>query len=174
MLTLTQISALKTLFFGYRDDFRGFFVWETVDDRSDVCMSFSSRFKLGFRGGGLTVRGSVVVSLESPLSRLIAVARSVSGFFTVKTFSFLHEFLMFGRHRVDVHGIRVSGARGVLIGSVLSVVLVESWISSQGGHESSPVVVEKNGFFAPSLDCFGNSFHGHNSFYQFRFKRFLV
>jgi len=36
MLTLMQISALKTLFFGYRDDFGGLFVWKAVDDGSDV------------------------------------------------------------------------------------------------------------------------------------------
>jgi len=174
MLTLTQISALKTLFFGYCDDLRGFFVWETVDDGSDVCVSFSSRFKLGFRGGGLIVRRSVVVLRESPLSRLIAVARSVSWFFAVETFSFLHEFLVFRGHRVDIHGVRVPRTRGVLVGSILSIVLVEPRISSQGGHESSPVVIKKNGLVAPLFDCFGDSFHGHDSFNQFRLKGFLV
>jgi len=174
MLTLTQISALKTLFFGYCDDFRGFFVWETVDDGSDVCVSFSSRFKLGFRGGGLIVRRSVVVLRESPLSRLIAVARSVSWFFAVETFSFLHEFLVFRGHRVNIHGVRVLRTRGVLVGSILSIVLVEPRILSQGGHESSPIVIKKNGLVAPLFDCFGDSFHGHDSFNQFRFKGFLV
>ena len=137
-------------------------------------MSFSSRLKLGFRGGGLVVRGSVVVLWESPLSRLIAVTRSVSWFFAVETFSFFHEFLVFRRHCVDVHGVWVSVARGVLISSLLSVVLVESWISSQCGHKSSPVIVKKDGFVAPSFDRFGDSFHGHDSFDQFRFKGFLV
>jgi len=173
MLTLTQISALKTLFFGYCDDFRGFFVWKTVDDRSDVCVSFLSRFKLGFRGG-LIVRGSVVVLWESPLSGLIAVARSVSWFFAVETFSFLHKFLVFWGHCVDVHGVQVFRTRGVLVSSILPIVLVEPWISSQGSHESSPVVIKKNGLLAPFLDCFGDSFHGHDSFDQFRFKGFLV
>jgi len=81
---------------------------------------------------------------------------------------------MFGRHRVDVHGVRVSGARGVLIGSLLSIILTESRISSQGGHKSSPVIVKKDGFVAPSFDRFRDSFHGHDSFDQFRFKGFLV
>ena len=112
----------------------------------------------------MVVRGSVIVLWESLLSRLIAVARSVARFFAVEAFSFLHEFLMFGRHRVDVHGVRVSGARGVLISSLLSAILTESRISSQGSHESSPVVVKKNGFVAPSFDCFGDSFHRHDSF----------
>ena len=122
----------------------------------------------------MVVRRSVVVRRESPFSRLIAVARSVSWFFAVEAFSFLHEFLMFRRHCVDVHGIRVSGTRGVLIGSILSVVLVESWISSQGSHESSPIVVKKNGLVAPSFDCFRDSFHRHDSFDQFWFKGFLI
>jgi len=111
MLTLTQISALKTLFFGYPDDFRGFFFWKTVDDGSDVGVGFSSRLELGFRGGGLIVRGSVIVLRESPLSRLIAVARSVSWFFAVETFSFLHELLVFRGHRVDIHGVQVLRTR---------------------------------------------------------------
>jgi len=50
MLTLRQVSALKTLFFGYFKDFRGLIVWETVDNGSDVGVSVSSRFKLWFRG----------------------------------------------------------------------------------------------------------------------------
>jgi len=169
-----QISDLKTLFFSYGDDFRSFFVWKTVDDGSDVCVSFSSRFKLGFRGGGLIVQRSVVVLWEFPLSRLITVARSVSWFFAVETFSFLHEFLVFRGHCVDVHGIRVSGTRGILVGPILSIVLVVPQISSHSSHESSPVVIEKNGFFTPLFDCFGDSFHGHDSFDQFRFKRFLI
>ena len=174
MLTLMQISTLKTLFFGYGDDFRGFFVRKTVDDGSDVCVSFSSRFKLGFRGGGLIVQGLVVVLWESPLSRLITVARSVSWFFAIKTFSFLHEFLVFRGHCIDVHGVRVFSTRGVLVGSILSIVLVEPRISSQSSHELSPVVIKKNGFVAPFFDCFGDSFHGHDSFDQFWFKGFLV
>jgi len=36
MLTLMQISVLKTLFFGYRDDLGGLLVWKAVDDGSDV------------------------------------------------------------------------------------------------------------------------------------------
>jgi len=36
MLTLMQISVLKTLFFGDGDDFGGLFVWKAVDDGSDV------------------------------------------------------------------------------------------------------------------------------------------
>ena len=102
MLTLMQISALKTLFFSYSDDFRGFFIRKTVDDGSDVRVSLSSCLKLRFRGGGLIVRGSVVVLWEPPFSGLITVARSVSWFFAVEAFSFLHKLLMFGRHRVDV------------------------------------------------------------------------
>jgi len=148
MLTLMQISALKTLFFGYSDDFRSFLVRETVDDGSDVCVGLSSRFKLGFQGGGLVVRGSVVILWESPLSRLIAIARSMSWFFAVETFSFLHKFLVFRRHCVDVHGVWIFRTRGVLVSSVLSIVLVEPRISSQGSHESSPVVVKKNGLLA--------------------------
>jgi len=174
MLTLTQISTLKTLFFGYSDDFRSFFVWKTVDDGSDVCVSFSSHLELGFRGGGLIVRGSVVVLREFSLSRLIAVARSVSLFFAVETLSFLHKFLVFGGHCVNVHGVWVLSTRRVLVGSILSVVLVEPWISSQGSHESSPIVIKKNGLVAPFFDCFGDSFHGHDSFDQFWFTRFLV
>ena len=106
--------------------------------------------------------------------RLITVARLVSLFFAVETLSFLHKFLMFRRHRVDVHGVRIFRTRGVLVISVLSIVLVEPWISSQGSHESSPIVIEKNGLVAPFFDCFGDSFHGHDSFDQFWFKRFLV
>jgi len=158
-LTLMQISALKTLFFGYCDDFRGFFVWKAVDDGSDVCVSFSSRFKLGFRGGGLIVRRSVIVLRESPLSRLIAVVRSVPWFFAVETFPFLHEFLVFRGHRVDIHGVRVLRTRGVLVGSILSIVLVESRVSSLGGHESSPVIIKENGFVAPFFDHFRDPFH---------------
>jgi len=174
MLTLTQISALKTLFFGYGDDFRGFLVWETVDDGSDVCVSFSSRFKLGFRGERLIVRRSVVVLRESPFSRLVAVARSMPWFFAIETFSFLHKFLVFRGHGVDVHGVQVFRTRGVLVGSILSIVLVEPRSLSQSSHESLPVVIKKNGFVAPLFDCFGDSFHGHDSFDQFRFKRFLI
>jgi len=174
MLTLMQISALKTLFFSYCDDFRGFFVWKTVNDGSDVCMSFSGRFELGFRGGGLIVRGSVVVLWKSPLSRLITVARSVSWFFAVETFSSLHKFLMFRGHCIDVHGVRVSGTRGVLVGPILSIVLVVPQISSHSSHESSPVVIKKNGFVTPLFNRFGDSFHGHDSFDQFGFKGFLV
>jgi len=135
-------------------------------------MSFSSRFKLGFRGGlvarrsvvvvrrsVVVVRRSVAVLRESPFSRLIAVARLVSWFLAIKTFSFLHEFLMFGGHRVDIHGVRVLRTRGVLVGSVLSIVLVEPRVSSQGGHESPPVIVKENGFVAPFFDRFRDSFH---------------
>ena len=107
----------------------------------------------------MVVRGSVVVLWESPLSRLIAIAGSVSWFFAVEAFSFFHKFLVFGRHRVDVHGVRVFRTRGVLVSSVLSIVLVEPRISSQGSHELSPVVIKKNGFVAPSFNCFGDSFH---------------
>ena len=143
-------------------------------------MSFSSRFKLGFRGGlvvrrsVVVVRRSVAVLRESPLSRLIAVARSVSWFLAVETFSFLHEFLMFGGHCVDIHGIRILRTRGVLVVSVLSIVLVESRVSSQGGHESSPVVVKEDGFVTPFFDHFRDLFHRHDAFHQFRFKGFLI
>ena len=153
---------------------RGFFVWKTVDDGSDVCVSFSSRFELGFRGGGLIVRGSVVVLRESSFSRLIAVARSMSWFFAVETFSFFHKFLMFRGHRVDIHGVWIPSTSRVLVGLILSIVLVEPRISSQGSHESSPVVIKKNGFVAPLFDCFRDSFHGHDSFDQFWFQGFLV
>ena len=81
---------------------------------------------------------------------------------------------MFRGDCVDVHGVRVSGARGVRVGSILSVVLAESWISSQGSHETLPVVIKKNGFVAPSFDCFGDPFHRHDSFDQLRFQRFLI
>jgi len=144
-------------------------------------MSFSSRFELRFRGGLVVrrsvvaaVRGSVAVLCESSLSRLIAVARSMSWFLAIETFSFLHEFQMFRGHRVDVHGVRVLRTGRVLVGSVLSIVLVVPQVSSQSGHESSPVVVKENGFVAPFFYCFRDSFHGHDSFDQFRFKGFLI
>jgi len=105
---------------------------------------------------------------------LIAVARSVSWFLAVETFSFLHEFLMFGGHCVDIHGVRILHTGGVLVVSVLSIVLVEPWVSSQGGHKSSPVIVKENGFVAPFFDCFRDPFHRHDAFHQFRFKGFLV
>ena len=133
-------------------------------------MSFSSRLKLGFRGGlvvrrsVVVVRRSVAILRESPFSRLIAVARPVSWFLAIETFSFLHEFLMFGGHRVDIHGVWVLRTRGVLVGPILSIILIEPRISSQSGHESSPIVVKKDGLVAPSFDCFGDSFHRHDSF----------
>ena len=98
----------------------------------------------------------------------------MSWFFAVETFSFLHKFLVFRGHHVDVHGVWVPGSSGILVGPILSIVLVEPRSSSQSSHESSPVVIKKNGFVAPLFDRFRDSFHGHDSFDQFGFKGFLV
>ena len=98
----------------------------------------------------------------------------MSWLLAIKAFSFLHEFLVFRGHCIDVHGVWVPGTRGILVGPILSIVLVVPRISSHSRHESSPVVIKKNGLLAPFLDCFGDSFHGHDSFDQFRFKGFLV
>jgi len=177
MLTLKQVSALKTLFFGYFKDFRGFIVWETVDDGSDIGVGISSRFKLwflGFQRRGVIVQGSVVVLRKFPLPGLVTIAGSMSWLLAVEALSLLHEFLSFRGHGVDVHGIQVSTARRVLISSILFIVLVVSQVSPHSSHESSPVVVKKNGFFVPFVNGFGNAFHGHDSFDQFWFKGFLV
>jgi len=71
----------------------------------------------------------------------------------------MHEFLVFRGHHVDIHGVWVLRTRGVLVGSILSIVLVESQVLSQGGHVSSPVVIKENGFVAPFFDRFRDPFH---------------
>jgi len=97
----------------------------------------------------------------------------MSRLLAVEAFSLLHEFLSFGGHGVNVHGVRVSVSGVVVgVGSVLSRVV--SGVSAHCSHESSPVVVKENGFLVPFVNGFGNTFHGHDSFDQFRFKGFLV
>jgi len=97
----------------------------------------------------------------------------MSWLLAVEAFSLFHEFLSFRRHGVDVHSVWVSVSGVVIgVGSVLSGVV--SGVSTHCSHESLPVVVEKNGFLVPFVDGFGNTFHGHDLFNQFRFKGFLL
>jgi len=173
---LRQVSALKTLFFGYFKDFRSFFIWEAVDNGSDICVSLSSCFELGFlgfQGRSIVVQGSVVVLREFPLSRLVAVSGLVSWFFTVEAFPIFHELLSFRRHSINVHSVWVSGL-GVVIGvsSVLSGVVLR--IVAHCSHKSSPVVVKQNGFLIPLFNGVRDIFHRHDFLNDCRFEWLLV